>query len=111
MKLGAADILSAPTPDDVAAAGHAALAVAFGKLSERRAPGDALQKIGQLSQRERQVFEGLVAGGTNKTIAKALDLSPRTVETHRAHLMDRLGVSTLAELVQLAAEGRSDPRG
>lgn len=111
MKLGAADILSSPTPDDVAAAGRAALAVAFGKVLERRGPGDALQKIAQLSQRERQVFDGLVAGGTNKTIAKALNLSPRTIETHRSHLMNRLDVSTLAELVQLAAEGRSNPRG
>lgn len=111
MKLGAADILTSPGPDDVAAASHAALAVAFGKAAESRAPADARQKIMQLSQRERQVFEGLVAGGTNKTIAKELDLSPRTVETHRAHLMDRLGVGTLADLVRLAAEGRIETRG
>ena len=111
MKLGAADILTSPGPDDVAAASHAALAVTYGKAAESRAPADARQKITQLSQRERQVFEGLVAGGTNKTIAKDLDLSPRTVETHRAHLMDRLGVKTLAELVKLSAEGRIESRG
>lgn len=111
MKLGAADILASPQPDDVAAASSAALAVTFGKAAESRAPADARQKITQLSQRERQVFEGLVAGGTNKTIAKDLDLSPRTIETHRAHLMDRLGVGTLAELVNLAAEGRIESRG
>ncbi len=105
MKLGAADILAMPGPDDIAAAGQAALARAFGKVNESRAPADAAQKIMQLSPRERQVLDGLVAGGTNKTIAKALDLSPRTVETHRAHLMDRLCVSTLAELVKVAAEG------
>jgi FixJ family two-component response regulator len=111
MKFGAADILTSPAPEDVAAASHAALAVTFGKAAESRAPADARQKITQLSQRERQVFDGLVAGGTNKTIAKDLDLSPRTVETHRAHLMDRLGVNTLAELVKLAAEGQMEPRG
>ena len=110
MKLGAADILSSPEPDDVAAASQAALAITFGKAAESRAPADARHKITQLSQRERQVFEGLVNGGTNKTIAKDLELSPRTVETHRAHLMDRLGVSTLAELVKLSAEGRMDWR-
>ncbi|NBW08123.1 MAG: PAS domain S-box protein [Caulobacteraceae bacterium] len=105
MKLGAADILAMPGPDDIAAASHAALARALGKAGETRAPADAAHKIMQLSPRERQVLDGLVAGGTNKTIAKALDLSPRTVETHRAHLMDRLCVSTLAELVKVAAEG------
>ena len=106
MKLGAADILTAPGPDAVAAASRAALAVAFGKTAGSKAPADARQKLAQLSPRERQVLDGLVAGGTNKSIAKALDLSPRTVETHRAHLMDRLGVSTLAELVKLASEGQ-----
>lgn len=111
MKLGAADILTRPDPEDVSKASHAALAVAFGKAKETRAPADAIQKIHQLSPRERQVFEGLVAGGTNKSIGKALGLSYRTVETHRAHLMDRLSVSTLAELVKLASDGGVSVRG
>ncbi|MES2035647.1 MAG: LuxR C-terminal-related transcriptional regulator [Pseudomonadota bacterium] len=67
-------------------------------------PSDARQKIAQLSTRERQVLEGLAAGGTNKTIALNLALSPRTVETYRAQLMDRLGVRTLAELIRLVSE-------
>ena len=50
------------------------------------------------------MLDGLVAGGTNKTIAQKLQLSPRTVESHRSHLMDRLGVSSLADLVRLASE-------
>lgn len=110
MKLGAADILSRPKVDDVAAAAHSALASAFGKASESQPPSDGAQRLAQLTDRERQVFDGLIAGGTNKLIAKALDLSPRTVETHRANLMDKLGVSTLAELVTLNAEdaGRTD---
>jgi PAS domain S-box-containing protein len=105
MKLGARDILNAPTSDEVASAGNAALAVAFGKRSEPPQGNGGQRKIDQLSPRERQVLEGLVAGGTNKSIAKDLNLSPRTVETHRAHLMDRLGVGTLAELIKLAAGG------
>ena len=107
MKLGAADILNTPDPDAVAAAGYAALAVTFGKVAENPANG-AQHKIDQLSPRERQVLDGLVAGGTNKSIAKDLDLSPRTVETHRARLMDRLDVSTLADLIKLAAGGSPD---
>ena len=53
--------------------------------------------------RERQVLEGLLAGGTNKVIGRELGISPRTVELHRASVMDRLGVSTLPEAVLLAA--------
>jgi FixJ family two-component response regulator len=44
----------------------------------------------------------LVAGGTNKTIARDLGISPRTVEAHRARLMERLGAQSLPELVQIA---------
>lgn len=102
MKLGAADILNAPDPDGVAVAAYAILAVAFGRSTDP-APSDARQKVDRLSARERQVLDGLVAGGTNKSIAKDLNLSPRTIETHRAHLMDRLGVNTLAELIKLTA--------
>lgn len=55
----------------------------------------------RLTRREHEIAQALVAGGTNKTIAKSLGLSPRTVETHRGRLMERLNVRTLAELVAL----------
>ena len=45
---------------------------------------------------------GLVEGGTNKTIGQTLGISPRTVELHRAHVMDRLNASSLTELLQIA---------
>lgn len=102
MKLGAADILTDPADDSVGDAAQGALTTTYGRSLDRTG-GEARQKLAQLSSRERQVFDGLIAGGTNKTIAKALDISPRTVETHRAHVMDRLDVTTLAELVQLAS--------
>ena len=105
MKLGASDVMSNPEPARVADAGQAALALAKPEPQKPMvAPETARQKVGLLSRREREVLEGLVAGGTNKTIAQKLQLSPRTVETHRSHLMDRLGVSSLADLVRLAAE-------
>jgi FixJ family two-component response regulator len=56
-----------------------------------------------MSPRERQVLEGLLAGGTNKTIGRELGISPRTVELHRAGLMEKLGAQTLIEAVRLAA--------
>jgi FixJ family two-component response regulator len=108
MKLGASDVLmESRGPPEVAAAASAALSIH--KVSTAsRAPRDARQKIAQLSRREREVLDGLAAGLTNKAIAQKLLLSPRTVETHRAHLMDRLGVSSLAELLKLTAEAALD---
>ncbi|RYG19974.1 MAG: hypothetical protein EON96_01915 [Caulobacteraceae bacterium] len=104
MKLGAADVLSNPDLASIADASQAALALARPEPERSPAPESARQRIEQLSRREREVLNGLVSGGTNKSIAQNLLLSPRTVETHRAHLMDRLGVSTLAELVRLASD-------
>jgi FixJ family two-component response regulator len=62
-----------------------------------------------LSIREREVLEGLLAGGTNKSIGRALGLSPRTVEIHRAHVMEALGVRTLSEAVLMATRAGVQP--
>ena len=67
---------------------------------QRRALCEA--RIAALSAREREVLDGLLAGGTNKTIARDLGISPRTVEAHRARIMERLGAQSLPELVQIA---------
>jgi FixJ family two-component response regulator len=56
-----------------------------------------------MTGRERQVLGGMLGGGTSKSIAKELGISPRTVEMHRAHVMERLGAKTLSELVLFAA--------
>ena len=63
-----------------------------------------------MSARERAVLGGLLAGGTNKTIARDLGISPRTVEFHRTHVMERLGARTLPEAVLIAAAGLRPPR-
>ena len=54
----------------------------------------ALRRIAGISTHERQAFDGLLAGGTNKTIGKQLGVSLRTVEMHRSSFMDRLGART-----------------
>ncbi len=59
------------------------------------------QRLAQLSQREREVMELVVAGKLNREIAEALYISIKTVEVHRAHVMEKLGVRSLAQLVQL----------
>ncbi|USI73487.1 PAS domain S-box protein [Sphingomonas morindae] len=67
------------------------------------APDDgAAARIARLTPRESEVLRGLVDGGTNKTIAQRLGISPRTVELHRAQLLHRLDAGSLTELLQLA---------
>jgi FixJ family two-component response regulator len=69
-------------------------------LSRRRMI-EARALVDMLSTREREVFLLLVEGGSNKLIARSLDISPRTVEIHRANMMQKLGVSHVAAAVRL----------
>ncbi len=62
---------------------------------------DVHSKISQLSEREREVFELVAEGQMNKTVAQDLGISERTVEVHRAQVMKKLGVKTLAQLVRI----------
>ena len=61
-----------------------------------------LDRLATLSSRERQVLEGLVAGNPNKIIAHQLDISPRTVEIYRAHVMTKMKAASLSDLVRMA---------
>ena len=63
---------------------------------------EARGKIEHLTPREREVLEGLVDGHTNKSIADSLDISPRTVEIHRANLMEKLGATSLSGVLRIA---------
>jgi PAS domain S-box-containing protein len=111
MKAGAVDWLEAPYGDDaMLAAVASALAGAVEAAEGDHAAELARTRIAALSGREREVLERLLAGGTNKTIARGLGLSPRTVEIHRAHVMESLGARTLADLVLLATAAGLRPR-
>lgn len=61
---------------------------------------DARERFARLSEREREVLGRVVAGLTNKEIGRALSLSPRTVETHRANLSQKLEAESLAQLIR-----------
>jgi PAS domain S-box-containing protein len=103
MKAGAVDFLDMPyQPEQLLDA----LASAQATIRERAEQDQATERgkalIAALPPREREVLDGLLAGGTNKTIARDLGLSPRTVEAHRARIMERLGAQSLPELVQIA---------
>lgn len=74
----------------------------------RRRMIEARQRINHLSQREREVLEKLADGNSNKAIARALEISPRTVEIHRANMMGKLGAHHAAEAVRIRIEARLD---
>ena len=64
--------------------------------------GDLRARYETLTAREREVMDHVVAGRHNREIAAALAISPRTVEVHKARMMDKLGVASVAELVRLS---------
>jgi PAS domain S-box-containing protein len=104
MKAGMADALQTPcAPETILSSVASALADIREVTTNARASADAKARIAVLSSRERAVLAGLIDGGTNKTIAKELGLSPRTIEVHRAHVMERLGASTFSEAIAIAA--------
>jgi two-component system, LuxR family, response regulator FixJ len=103
MKEGAVDFIEKPFDDDLfLAAVRSAL-----RLQEQHAQRDAQitevqSRLQGLSERERQVLEGLVAGKANKVIAYDLGISPRTVEIYRANVMTKMQAGSLSELVRMA---------
>lgn len=74
----------------------------------RRRLIEARARIASLSNRERQVLEWLARGSSNKTIAHELDISPRTVEIHRANMMSKLGAQHPADAVRIHIEASLD---
>jgi FixJ family two-component response regulator len=104
LKAGAADYLVPPFSRDklADAVNKASQALAFSLPPMTESGAAFRQRLASLPSREREVFLALVGGGTTKCIARKLQLSPRTVEVHRAHLMQRLNLRTLTELLHFA---------
>ena len=69
-----------------------------------------LERLSRLTEREREVFDLLVDGDPNKVVAYKLSISPRTVEIHRARVMEKLGLRNVAELVRVGLSLRARPR-
>ena len=66
----------------------------------------AQEALALLTPREREVFDGIVSGRPNKVIAFEMQISPRTVEIHRAHVMDKMKTNSLSDLVHTAMAAR-----
>ncbi len=104
-KSGAAEFLEKPVHDEVLIEALQHAVRAHVRSRERhRADRAARERYAQLSEREREVLGLIVAGLTNKEIGRALALSPRTVETHRANLFAKLRCASLAQLIRQYAE-------
>jgi two-component system, LuxR family, response regulator FixJ len=106
MKLGAIDFLEKPFEDDrLIGMIEAALRRAEPGVKNEAATLDIQSRIASLSPRERQVMDGLIAGLSNKLIAREYDISPRTIEVYRANVMTKMQAASLSELVRLAMRG------
>jgi len=111
MKAGAVDFIEKPFEKakllEAIEAGFAQLGDMAGRADRAL---DAATAIAALTDRERDVLEGLAQGLPNKTIAYDLGISPRTVEVHRANLMTKLAVRSLSDALRLAfAAGMGRP--
>jgi two-component system response regulator FixJ len=109
MKAGAVDFIEKPFEEESILN---AVKRALEQGTDENGDGAAVAaKLATLSERERQVLEGLVAGHPNKTIAYGLGISPRTVEVYRANLMTKMQARSLSELIRMAILAGVRPAG
>ena len=103
LKSGAVDYLEKPVdPDAMLAAVRSAMDVDQAQRQKQARAGRSEQRMSSLTPREREVLELVVQGQQYRQIAAALGISPRTVEVHRARLMEKLGARNISELVRMS---------
>ena len=103
MKAGVVEFLEKPFQDEaLLAAVRAVLAAGEGRADRDAEKTELRSRLAQLTQRERDVFDAIVAGDSNKAAAQRLGISPRTVEIYRANVMAKMKANSLSELVRMA---------
>jgi len=110
MKMGALDFIEKPLDRDTLLK---SVACAFSMVEATRSRDtyaqSAIERVKKLTPRELEVLEHLLLGQQSKVIAHRLDISPRTVEVHRARLMKKMLANTLSDLVRLAIAANVEP--
>ena len=107
MKAGAIDFIEKPFGDEVLLA---SIDGALKRKPQAATDPALMERLDSLTPREREVLELLVIGHPNKVIAHRLDISPRTVEIHRAHVMEKMKAKSLPELVRSAMQAGVTPQ-
>lgn len=103
MKLGAVDFIEKPyDPPELLAAISQAIAASRERPLQQDAIREARRQLRTLTERESEVVDAIVAGLSSRQIAEAFSVSQRTVEAHRANVLNKLGLSNTASLVRLA---------
>ena len=109
IKAGALDFIEKPFSDDTILDGIAQALASQEEARSREARRLEIgRRLGRLTAREREVFERLARGFSNKVVARELGISPRTVEVHRARVMEKLQANSLSHLVRMAVIAEVD---
>jgi two-component system response regulator FixJ len=107
MKAGAIDFIEKPfAAETILNSAAAALERLAEPCNQDQLAANTVARLALLTPREREVLEGLLSGLPNKSIAYDLAISPRTVEIHRARVMDKMGARSLSELVRMSLAAR-----
>lgn len=110
MKAGALDFIEKPFEEDVLIDAIKRAAAELARTNGAEDVSAICARLELLSEREREVLAGVVAGHANKTIAYDLSISPRTVEVHRANVMSKMDAKSLPELVRMAIAAGFGPK-
>ncbi|HBH35933.1 MAG TPA: DNA-binding response regulator [Gammaproteobacteria bacterium] len=103
LKAGAMDFIEKPFDDELLLASiQSALSLDVEQRKSRATQAEILARLAQLTRREHQVMELVTTGKANKQIASELNVSAKTVEAHRAHVMEKMQANSLAELVRMS---------